>query len=674
MGCVYNIRRPARLAKPRGGWYTFAAMSSPGLLYVVGGTDRGKRFDLTPAETRIGRGADQDVVLSDIAVSRRHITVHAEGGRFRLRDLGSGNGTLVNGARIDSVILNDGDHIELGNTVLRFNQAGAPATAAPPAAYGAQGGFSPPPAAGNFGAPPPAYQPPPQQPAYQPPPQAAYTPPPPQQPAYQAPAPINHAATQAPFMVGSATQAPYQPAATQAPVERPADMPRMAARPIPSVGRRQVSRGPLDSTGKKVVVFGTMGILCVAGAGVIVSRTVMARPQVVSSDAEESYKQGVRLFIAGDYDGAKINFNDAATQAPDAPEPKRYAHQCDAELRGRGALKSAERSVAGRRYGEALRSLEQVEDGTFAHDQSVRMRREILPKAAGEEVDEARRVMASDPAAAQARLAHALELDPSNVDARALMPKIKGGKPPVAVAVAPVAPPAEHHSHAVKEDDTPRPTKVAATPKATPAPPPDKGAPAAGLDTAKGAMALYKNKDFAGAIKAATVEAMSQSPKQSDKTMALVTQIKMLRADYDRAVAEEGSRPAEAVKDYNEAMAIDAKVGKGVHASFFKGRIGKVQLSSAQQAFAAGKYDQAYSSVQLAQKYGAGDGGMLKQLESKAGELVSKGQSVQKSNAAQAKTYWRQVLKMVPTSSPTYAKAYGLVNAASGAHKDEDED
>jgi hypothetical protein len=46
-----------------------------GVLHVVGGNDRGNKYDLKSAETRIGRGADQDVVLTDIAVSRRHITI-----------------------------------------------------------------------------------------------------------------------------------------------------------------------------------------------------------------------------------------------------------------------------------------------------------------------------------------------------------------------------------------------------------------------------------------------------------------------------------------------------------------------------------------------------------------------------------------------------------------------
>src|SRR4051812_24142997 len=95
----------------------------PAVLHVIGGADRGKTYELVLPETRVGRGADQDLVLADIAVSRRHFTIHAEGGRYRMRDLGSGNGTLINGQRIDTVILNDGDQLECGNTLMRFDHA-----------------------------------------------------------------------------------------------------------------------------------------------------------------------------------------------------------------------------------------------------------------------------------------------------------------------------------------------------------------------------------------------------------------------------------------------------------------------------------------------------------------------------------------------------------------------
>src|SRR5688572_6152346 len=96
---------------------------TPGVLNVLGGADRGKRFDLPGPETRVGRGADQDVVLSDIAVSRRHFTILREGLNYKLKDLGSGNGTLVNGQRVGEHYLKDGDVVECGQTVMRFDHA-----------------------------------------------------------------------------------------------------------------------------------------------------------------------------------------------------------------------------------------------------------------------------------------------------------------------------------------------------------------------------------------------------------------------------------------------------------------------------------------------------------------------------------------------------------------------
>src|SRR6478735_4897609 len=121
-------------------------MPPVGVLHVIGGHDRGKRFELNLPQMHIGRGADQDVVLSDIAVSRRHVTVHQEGARYRIRDLGSGNGTLVNGQRVDSHILVDGAHIEIGQTVMRFEHVASKAAAAPPVYVSSEPSRSMPPA------------------------------------------------------------------------------------------------------------------------------------------------------------------------------------------------------------------------------------------------------------------------------------------------------------------------------------------------------------------------------------------------------------------------------------------------------------------------------------------------------------------------------------------------
>lgn len=81
----------------------------------------GRRADshrLGPGLTIIGRQQDCQVILSDAAVSRRHAQVANDNGVLTLTDLGSTNGTLVNGAKVTSVVLSDGDRITIGATTL----------------------------------------------------------------------------------------------------------------------------------------------------------------------------------------------------------------------------------------------------------------------------------------------------------------------------------------------------------------------------------------------------------------------------------------------------------------------------------------------------------------------------------------------------------------------------
>ena len=70
--------------------------------------------------SRIGRSEEGEIVLVDPGVSRAHAVVEVEGATVVVRDLGSTNGTFVNGRRIDREALHDGDELRLGNTRLRF--------------------------------------------------------------------------------------------------------------------------------------------------------------------------------------------------------------------------------------------------------------------------------------------------------------------------------------------------------------------------------------------------------------------------------------------------------------------------------------------------------------------------------------------------------------------------
>jgi hypothetical protein len=84
----------------------------------------GSRVAVTSTPVLIGRLSDCRITLADPNVSRRHAEVRVEDGRPVVVDLGSTNGTKVNGAGITTHPLEDGDTITVGLTSLRFEAAG----------------------------------------------------------------------------------------------------------------------------------------------------------------------------------------------------------------------------------------------------------------------------------------------------------------------------------------------------------------------------------------------------------------------------------------------------------------------------------------------------------------------------------------------------------------------
>ena len=68
----------------------------------------------------VSQGAACDVTLNDPSVSRAHAVVETAGTEPTVRDLGSTNGTFVNGARVQAARLRDGDELRFGNTQMQF--------------------------------------------------------------------------------------------------------------------------------------------------------------------------------------------------------------------------------------------------------------------------------------------------------------------------------------------------------------------------------------------------------------------------------------------------------------------------------------------------------------------------------------------------------------------------
>lgn len=101
---------PTRLA-------TSEPMDAPPTLVAHGG----QRIVLTGSPVVLGRHADCDLVLQDEQASRRHAQVEPGPGGFVLVDLGSTNGTLLNGERVDAPVqLSPGDQIVVGGSLVKF--------------------------------------------------------------------------------------------------------------------------------------------------------------------------------------------------------------------------------------------------------------------------------------------------------------------------------------------------------------------------------------------------------------------------------------------------------------------------------------------------------------------------------------------------------------------------
>lgn len=81
----------------------------------------GKRHVLAKGVTVIGRGTDADVTVNDSSISRRHVEFTWDGARAQVRDLGSTNGSRLDGVRLSVAGLESGSVIEMGSTRVVFH-------------------------------------------------------------------------------------------------------------------------------------------------------------------------------------------------------------------------------------------------------------------------------------------------------------------------------------------------------------------------------------------------------------------------------------------------------------------------------------------------------------------------------------------------------------------------
>lgn len=95
------------------------------LLIVMRGPNTGARFLLDDDEVSIGRHPDADIFLDDVTVSRRHGVFRRTAGGYDVTDVGSLNGTYLNGSIIESAPLSDRDEVQVGKFRLVYYGAHA---------------------------------------------------------------------------------------------------------------------------------------------------------------------------------------------------------------------------------------------------------------------------------------------------------------------------------------------------------------------------------------------------------------------------------------------------------------------------------------------------------------------------------------------------------------------
>ncbi len=125
---VFRVRSAVVEGELDSGLTSAIAALRPATATLVVSSENGaapKTVELRRDVTVIGRGSDADLRLSDTGVSRRHAEVRREGDDVVFVDLGSTNGSMVNGRAAERVRLTPGDRIQLGRTTLVFERTDA---------------------------------------------------------------------------------------------------------------------------------------------------------------------------------------------------------------------------------------------------------------------------------------------------------------------------------------------------------------------------------------------------------------------------------------------------------------------------------------------------------------------------------------------------------------------
>lgn len=644
---------------------------------MIAGNDIGRIFDMPQGSIMIGRGTQCDFVLADLSVSRKHVALTFDANGCMLLDQGSGNGTKVNGVRISNYRLVDGDEVELGKTVFKFIWAGAP---------------SPIPSM----APAPAPAPAPAQVRPQPAPiqqQAA--------PVYSYP---SQPGVPAPSTGGSSFTEQVDPLG--AGIQPAPDLSPPTGRVIPKVGLRAKVfdfLGKLTNTRpKKILVIGGLAVLFLLLVLAMASK-LKGKPkkkkaavtQPAGPTQEQLYEQGKQLIRQLKWEEARRVFLKLAEKEPENPFIKTKLNEIKKNEEAQKYLQNAQKAFEAKELNKVsvLLSLIDKKEAPYYYAEGQKLLRKVSEKKADLILAQAQLLKGKKKKKEEALslVGQALKLAPDYYPALLLRFELGGGPkpeppkdgaqaPPTTTAVEPQPQPPE--TRAVAEAPTPsEPEKDKPRDRSShssSSSPREASVSASGSH--KQAMAFYRARNWSAAQAELRRVAASQRGKSAKKTQALAGKVSSMSAAFKKGEAAQHSNALAAMNAYRKAYSLDKSLG-GAHSSYLRAKLAKVSKAAAGSAFSSGNYTGAYRAVQVAQQFGAGGSvaHILSQLDNKAKALFNQGYVVRDTNLSKAKSLWRRVLSMVPSSSTWHKKAkyflnnYGKAKPRKSGGSDEDE-
>lgn len=568
-------------------------------LQVEKGNDQGREFVLQEGENGIGRGIDNDVILADVAVSRRHLIVVREGETLRLRDLGSGNGTQVNGKRVSSVVLSEGDRIEVGETVLVVRlPGGLPLPALDPDGVTDESNI-----AGTI-----------------PPPAPFVTP--------SDPFAMPSAPGYSPELTPASTSTPHAPKAE-----------KRGAVVLP----KPVFLAILGAAGLFLALLGIAVIVLIVN---LTSGGDEPQPVTIAS-ASGPFSRGVAAYEARRWDEAEGAFREALEQSGSDPRANEYLQRTQQAREHEGHVAQARAALARGDSNTALTQASSVpEDSPLAADARAVRAQAQAAQVAGHVAAARAAIAAGNREEAERQLTLARNLDPSSAEVRAVQAELQ----PVAQAEEPEP---EEEPAAVEEEDE-APARRGTAPRRA-----ERRGGSARASVA-GAIEHYLAGRFAEAARTARAAASGASGRQRRELTQLASNIERFGTLYGRIQA---ARFGPSVRsEMEQAIALDRRIARsGQYRDRLRSRVVESYLADAQRQ--RSNPVQSCSAVRQALAVDSGNvraRQMSAGCETQARGMMREAAGAPPDRA---RSIYRSVLLMVPGSSAVGREASGRLES-----------